>query len=69
MVLLDVFQKGDVYLDYPYESVKFRYEKATGNVFCRFYGKAENQIDRSSNLYHDAISAGTVITKEEYYRD
>jgi hypothetical protein len=69
MVMLDVFQRGDVYIDFPYESVKFRFEKKTRKVFGRFYGQAEAEIDRSSALYHDAISAGTLITEEEYYRD
>ncbi|HOI75538.1 MAG TPA: hypothetical protein PLO63_15440 [Syntrophales bacterium] len=69
MVLLDAFRQGDVYLDYPFEDVKFRYEKQTGKVFRRFYGQAEEEVSHSSNLYHDAISAGKQITREEYFRD
>ena len=26
-MLMDVFIKGDVYIDYPFEAVKFRYDK------------------------------------------
>ncbi len=69
MVMLEAFQKGDVYIDYPYESCKFRFEKATRKTFGRFYGQAEHEIDHTMELYRDAISAGTLITKEEYYRD
>ncbi|MCI0504143.1 hypothetical protein L0Y65_05540 [Candidatus Micrarchaeota archaeon] len=69
MVSLDVFQAGDVYIDYPYEDVKFRFEKKTGKVFGRFYGQAEHEVAPSSELFHDAISAGRLITREEYYRD
>lgn len=69
MVSLDAFRAGDVYIDYPYEEVKFRFEKKTGKAYGRFYGEAENEIDRKSGLYHDAISAGKLITREEYYRD
>jgi hypothetical protein len=69
MVLLDAFQAGDVYIDFPYEDVKFRFEKKTGKVFGRFYGHEEKEIEPSSKLYHEAISAGNLITKEEYYRD
>ena len=47
LILLDVFAKGDVYIDYPYEEAKFRYEKQTGKVFRRFYGEAEDEIPPS----------------------
>ncbi len=69
MVMLDVFQKGDVYIDFPYEDMKFRFEKNTGKVFGRFYGQTEHEIDRSSTLFRDAVSSGELITKEEYYLD
>ena len=69
MVSLEEFQKGDVYLDLPYEDAKFRYEKATGKVFRRFYGQAEKEISPSSILFHDAISAGKLITQDEYLSD
>jgi len=69
MVSLDLFRLGDVYLDLPYEDAKFRYEKATGKVFRRFYGQAEVEIPSNSGLYHEAISAGRQITKEEYWQD
>ena len=68
-MLLDVFLKGDVYIDYPFEDVKFRCMKQAGRVFCRFYGKAEHEIEPSSNLYHEAISTGMQITRDEYFRD
>ena len=68
MVLMDAFIAGDVYLDFPYESARFRYDKQTGKVFRHFYGKPEREIDPSSRLYHDAISSGTLITREEYFR-
>jgi hypothetical protein len=68
-VLLDAFQKGDVYIDFPPEDVKFRYEKKTGKVFRRFYGQPEVETDRSSNLFRDAISSGTQISPDEYHHD
>jgi len=70
MVLIEeAFRKGDVYLDYPFEDVKFRWEKQTQKVYRRFYGEAETEISHTSNLYHDAISAGKLVTREEYYGD
>jgi len=69
MVALDAFLAGDVYIDFPYENAKFRYEKKTGKVYRRFYGEAEAGISPSSALYNDAISAGKLISREEYFRD
>ncbi len=69
MVSLEAFRAGDVYIDFPYEEMKFRFEKATGKVFARFYGKPEHEVDPKSGLFHDAISAGKLITREEYYLD
>jgi hypothetical protein len=69
MVSLDLFQRGDVYLDYPFEGMKFRFEKSTGRVFGRFYGHAEVELPHSDKFFHEAISAGVVITPEEYLGD
>lgn len=69
MVSLEAFQAGDVYIDYPYEDCKFRWEKKTKKVFGRFYGQPEHEIDHASVLFHDAMSSGKQITREEYYQD
>lgn len=69
MVSLEPFRQGDVYLDYPFEEMKFRFEHATGKVFARCYGKPEYQVEQSSNLFHEAISAGRIIPREEYFAD
>lgn len=69
MVALEAFCQGDVYLDYPFENVKFRYENKTGKVYRRFYKQAEEEVSYSSNLFRDAMSAGKQITCEEYFRD
>jgi hypothetical protein len=68
-VTTDAFLKGDVYIDYPYEEAKFRFEKATLKVYRRFYGEPEREIPHSSNLYNEAISGGWQITREDYFRD
>ena len=69
MVSLDLFQQGDVYLDYPFEDMKFRYNKATGQVFSRYAGRPEVEEAPSSRLFNDAICSGKVITKDEYFRN
>ena len=47
-VTLQAFVAGDVYIDYPYEDAKFRYEKATGKVYRWFYGETEFETDPTS---------------------
>jgi hypothetical protein len=65
---LQACRRGDVYLDYPFEDVKFRYEKQTGKVFRRFNGQPDQEVSFSSNLFRDALSAGKLISRQEYYR-
>lgn len=70
MVLMDAFMKGgDVYIDYPYEDVKFRLDKAANKVYQRWYGGTEMEIPHDSELFHEGISAGKQITREDYFRD
>ena len=66
---MQAFIEGDVYIDFPYERVKFRYEKATHTVYQRWYGATETRIPHDSELYNEAHSGGFAITCEEYYRD
>ncbi len=69
MVKLELFRKGDVYIDYPFEDMKFRFDKASNKVFVRCYGKKEVEIDQSNEHFNEAIQAGKVITKEQYLSD
>lgn len=58
MEIMDAFLKGDVFIDFPYERAKFRWEKDTKKVYRRFYGEAEDEIPPSSHLYNQAILEG-----------
>jgi hypothetical protein len=69
MVMMDAFLAGDVHIDFLYESAEFRYKQATGQIFLQFFAQAEREIPSSTDLYHQAISAGTLITRDEYPRD
>jgi len=69
MVSLELFRLGDVYLEYRFEGMKFRFDKATSRVFVRFYGQPEVEIEQSDVHFREAISAGTVITKDQYLSD
>jgi len=68
-VQLDAFKRGDVYIDYEFEDAKFRFDKATGRVFRRFYGKEESEIKPDSDLYNQAILSGREISRDDYFRD
>jgi hypothetical protein len=69
-VATDAFLHGDVYIDFPFERAKFRYDKASGKVYLRFYGEAqEDEVPWSSELFHEARRGGREITRDEYYRD
>ena len=68
MVDWTVFLGGDVYVHDLYNDGKFRYDKAFGRVFVRFYGQKEGAIP-DEEQYKDAICGGKLITRDDYYRD
>ena len=68
-IALEDFQFGDVYIDYPFEDAKFRYEKESDRYYRRFYGGEEMRIPHDSCLLHDAISGGKPISRSEYFSD
>ncbi len=63
------FRKRDIYIDFPYEDSKFRWEKETGKVYRRHYGKRETEIDHTSNYFNEVNSAGELITRDAYFVD
>ena len=67
--MMNSFLAWDAFLDYAYESAKLWDEWATGRVFRRFYGEMEKEIPPSSDLYNQAIAAGTMIFRKDYFRD
>jgi len=63
----EAFLAGDVYIDYPYERVMFRFVKEAGKIFHKFYGDSmEKEIPRTSTLLAEAEASGIQITAEEY---
>ena len=67
---LEVFQRAarenrSVYINYPFENVAFRWQ-SEGEVYRKFYGKAEMRIPSDNHLFHEAMSGGEEITAEEY---
>ena len=63
-----IFKTGDpVYIDYPFEGVKFRYDD--GKVYRKFNGKtAETEVPESNDLFRQAVLSGTQISQKDYER-
>ncbi|WP_110946881.1 hypothetical protein [Pseudomonas sp. UBA5706] len=65
---LSVFAARDVYLDYDFEEVTFRWDHRARTVHVKFYGADESAelVPADSRLYNDAILYGREISREEY---
>jgi hypothetical protein len=61
------FQHRDVFIDYDFEDVFFRYERETRKFFRKFYGDAEeNEVPSDSRLLNDAIRFGDETDEATY---
>lgn len=61
------FQAGDLYIEYGFEEVLFRYEKESGRFFCKFYSATrEDECPHDSKLLCDARLSGVLTTPERY---
>jgi hypothetical protein len=66
---MTAFQQGDVYIDYPFEDAKFRYEHATSRVYGRFNNREEIAVGYTNDLFRDAMRSGAQIDREQYFGD
>ena len=63
------FRDGDVYIDYAFEDVMFRYEHASKRFFRKFYGDAQEQAVPFDNaLLNEAIRGGVEVDAQRYGR-
>jgi hypothetical protein len=62
------FSLRDIYIDYPFEEVMYRWDHVARKIFVRFYGKSESTgtVPDNNRLYNDALLYGDEITAEEY---
>jgi hypothetical protein len=67
-VSTDTFLAGMSTSIFP-RSAQVSDEKVTGKVFRWFYTQPEREIPTNSDLYHQALSAGTLITRDDDFRD
>ncbi len=69
MVMLNAFLAEDDSIDFPDERATCRDEKATGKVFRRFDAQPEREIPSHSDLSHQVICTGSLITRDDSFRD
>lgn len=59
--------KMDLYIDYAWESVMFRWDHKAKKVFRKFYGDGfEKEVSQSNKLWTDARCEGLEITQAQY---
>lgn len=62
------FAKGDVYIGYPFEEVKFRWDFKQEKTYLKFYGEQEDPVPvpHDNRLCNDALMWGDEIDRAEY---
>jgi hypothetical protein len=62
------FKAGDLYIEYGFEKVLFRYEKKTARFYRKFYSDShEHEIQHDSDLLCEAECSGVLTTAERYF--
>jgi hypothetical protein len=66
--IADTLAARDVYIDYPFEEVMFRWHRDSKSVFRKFYGKVEETgpVENSNRLYRDALLSGDEVSRDVY---
>jgi hypothetical protein len=61
-----IFATGKpVYIDFPLEDVRFRFDK--GKAYRKFYGEMkETEVGQSNDLFRQAVLAGQQISEKDY---
>jgi hypothetical protein len=64
------FAKEDIFVDYDFEQVMFRWDHLKKLNYRKFYGRTEHlePVPQANRLLNDAFLFGDEITKDEYLR-
>ncbi|MGY2184839.1 hypothetical protein D3C87_884500 [compost metagenome] len=64
------FANEDIFIDYPYEEVTYRWDHPSKQVFVRFYGDEESiqPVPHDNRLFNEALRFGEEITRQDYNR-
>lgn len=67
----EIFAQRDVFVDYPFESVMFRWDHKQQKIFRKFYGEKEdaNPIDHANRLFNEALLGGEEISQTTYAQE
>lgn len=62
------FTNNDVFIDYPFEEVMYRWNHTEQKIYVRFYGEEEkpDPISHDNRLLNDPILSGDEISREKY---
>ena len=64
------FKNEDIYIDYPYEDIMFRWDHIDKLIYKKFYCQKEypEPVPHDSELYNEARRFGKEITREQYIK-
>lgn len=61
------FSREDIFVDYPFEEVMFRWDHVERKTYRKFYGEREfGPIPHDNGLYNEALRSGEEVTRETY---
>ena len=64
----ELFLKSDIYIDYDYEEVMYRWDHKKRKVYVKFYGESEmsESVSYENRLFNEALRFGERIDKQKY---
>jgi hypothetical protein len=64
------FELQDIFVDYPFEKVMFRWDHFARKVYRKFYSELEfhSEIDATNNLFNQALKYGLEISQNDYLK-
>lgn len=65
-----IFDQRDIFINYPFEEVMYRWDHLRKKIYVRFYGKDESSIaiPHENRLFNDALLYGDEITFNQYQK-
>jgi hypothetical protein len=63
-----IWNQRDVYIDYPFEDVMYRWDHKAKKACVKFYGKPEHKepVPQDNRLLNEATSNGDEISQHQY---
>ena len=64
------FSERDIFIDYPFENVMFRWDHVQKEIFVKFYDESEctNNVPHDNRLFNDALRFGDEISENVYHQ-